>query len=143
MENYVPMTTADGAMFASVTSQTMAVILAAELTVIFGYLAGLHFFIHRARMPLRVFAHVLLLLALGYFWLSFAFQFGLNYFVGSSMEMSLSMGVMMNTEDDFAAKARTFMPLFEWIMYGIQFFVVIGVTYLAFFFDWHLPEKSK
>ena len=39
MENYIPMTAADGAMFASTTSQTMAVILAAELTLIFGYLA--------------------------------------------------------------------------------------------------------
>jgi len=143
MENYVPMTMAEGAMFASTTSQTMAVILAAELTVIFGYLAGLHFFIHKARMPLRIFAHVLSLLVLSYFWMSFLFQFNLNQYVGDSLERSIALGVVMDNADQFSEQAVVFMALFEWIMHAIQLFVMVGVTYLAFFFDWSQAKEAS
>ena len=143
MENYIPMTVAEGVSFASLTSQTMAVILAAEMTMVFAYLAGLYLFIRQARLPLRVFTHILVLMALGYFWLSFAFQLALNGFVGSNMDMSVALGVIAETGDGFTGGANTYLPVFEWLMHLIQLFVVVGVTYLAFFFDWAKPVASK
>ena len=141
--DYVPMTAAEAVTFASISSQTLAIMLAAEMTLIFGYLAGLHFFLRRARMPLRIFSHGLLLLALVYFWLAFVFNFGLNEYVGSHVALSIEHGVLNEADRAFMESADAFGRVFAWVMNVVQFLVMVGLTYLAFFFDLSKPEDAK
>jgi len=143
MENHVPITFAEATTFGTILAQTFVMFLTAELTIVFAYLAALYFFIHKTRMVMRVFAHVVVLIGIIYIWSAFLYNFGLGGGVREQVRVSIELGVIAASDSSFAHHTDDFGRFFFVILNLIQLILVIGLSYIAFFFDWSKPEGVK
>jgi len=146
METYVPMTIADAHNFSAVMMQSIILVLSAEFTVVFAYLAGLYYFVSKSRLPLRLFAHGFVIFMIVFFWVMLTIEFAVIESYLEHRDYALEAGTIVRETDPSAARTAARGPLVGVLIGSAHLAQVITIgalTYIAFFFDWSNPEGAK
>jgi len=147
METQVYLTAADAEIFIT-TNQALGSLMAVTMTLVFGYLAGLYFFLNKTGIVVRLFAHVMVLIALVYVWAGFSGTIATGNFVMDQFVEAVQAGVISQTglehyqNSGLGAAASGYTPVM-WLTNIVAVFLVVALTYLAFFFNWRAHEDGK
>jgi len=148
MEHQVYLTAADAEIFI-VANQALATLMAVTITLVFGYLAGLYFFLKQTGVVVRLFAHIMVLVALLYLWMGFSGTIAIASFVADQFLEAIQAGAISPTGLEhysnvgvrFAGQGG-YTPVL-WLTNVVAVFLVVTLTYLAFFFNWRAHEDHS
>jgi len=147
METQVYLTAADAEIFI-VANQALGSLMAVTMTLVFGYLAGLYFFLHKTGIIVRLFAHTMVLIALLYVWVGFSGTIASGNFITEQFVEAVQAGVISQAglqhyqNAGLGAAASGYTPVM-WLTNIVAVFLVVALTYLAFFFNWRAHEGGK
>lgn len=132
------MTAAEAMQYIAVFSQTTMLILTGEITVIFGYLAAVHYFLREMNYATRIGAYLCVMLAIVVFWWSLMGQSqGYLLLFADQWDLSVEQGAIDGSVSGSYAGSG------DQIRFGtrgtlalvgvINLIIVVGVTYFSFF----------
>lgn len=142
MEPAIPATVAE-AIDMVVVNQTLSQHMAVQITMVFGYLVGLYLFLRQTRMAIRLFAHTIFLIALAYNWLGINGTYDVGDFLYQQMLDSIEAGVISGSGLSYFDYGEAPYKYARWVTFAVELFLVVTLTYLAFFFDWGEPEDAE
>ncbi len=147
MEGQVYLTAADVEILI-VANQALGSLMAVTMTLVFGYLAGLYFFLNKTGIIVRLFAHIMVLISLLYMWTGFSGTIASGNFITDQFVEAVQAGVISQTglehfqNAGLGAAASGYTPIM-WLTNIVAIFLVVTLTYLAFFFNWRAHEDRK
>lgn len=147
MESQVYLTAADAEIFI-IANQALGSLIAVTISLVFGYMAGLYFFVRKTRMVVRLFAHIIVLISLLYVWAGFTGTIASGNFIADQFRESMEAGVISETGAQnyegagFGLASDGYTPML-WLTNIVGVFLIVALTYLAFFFNWRAQEDHK
>jgi len=137
------LTIAETLTYSTVSVQTTTLLLTAEISVVFGYLVALNYFLRAAALRVRIFAHFCISLFLIYCWFTTAGQFQIFEVFLYHRERSVEAGIIENPPSFIVQNSHAVVAFADGLLNLLHFSVFFGLLYLAFFFNWAKPEGVK
>ncbi len=142
MEPTLP-TDMEGLMYTTASAQAIVMILTAEFSLLFAYVAGTHFFLHSARLPLRIYAFVGIVVIVISLWVMLWAQLEAYVIYMALWDMADQAGRSMQYDGMSLSGANAILEILIWAFHIVHLSALAGLTYLTFIFDWSQPERAK
>ena len=143
MEPTLLPTDMEGLMYTTASAEAIVMILTAEFSLLFAYVAGMNFFLHSARLPLRIYAFVGIVIVVISLWLMLWAQLEAFNFYLALWGMADEAGRSMQYEGLSLSAAEAMLEVLIWAFHVVHLSALFGLMYLTFIFNWSQSEAAK